>query len=371
MDPQAGTGPLTPGSPVRVSLQKHRPPDVEYPAVVRDDDGAQVVVRAPWGEQDPRDLGFVRFEPGDVFTEHYWRDRWYSVKEVRDRYGALKGWYCDVARPVRTREGLLVSGDLDLDLWVSADRRTILRLDEDDFASSGLADRDPAAAAHARRALAELERLAHNGFSDILVAALVRAALLPHPAVRAVELAGSRAAGRATALSDWDFRVEVDDFRTVAADLPGLVAELRPLARQWDRLSPDHCYMLVLTGPAKVDLLLGGQPHQPEPPWTVGPDTLVGIDAHFWDWTLWLASKQHAGNHGLVGRELATMHHHLLGPMGVPRPPASIQAAVEAYRRARDRLEARFGVTVPRDLEREVLRVLPAHRSGSSATSNG
>ena len=30
---------------------------------------AHVVVRAPWGEQDPRDLGFVRFERGDVFTE--------------------------------------------------------------------------------------------------------------------------------------------------------------------------------------------------------------------------------------------------------------------------------------------------------------
>jgi hypothetical protein len=159
--------PLPPGSRARVSLVKRHPPDVEYPVVVVADDGTHVVVRGPWSLAEARDLGYVRFEPGDVFTEHYWRDRWYSVKEVRGRGGALKGWYCDVARPVRVREGLLVSEDLDLDLWVSADRRTLLRLDEDDFAASGLQDRDPAAAAAARRALEELERLARDGFRGI------------------------------------------------------------------------------------------------------------------------------------------------------------------------------------------------------------
>jgi predicted RNA-binding protein associated with RNAse of E/G family len=79
----------------------------------------------------------------------------------------LKGWYCDVARPVRTRQGLLISEDLDLDLWASADGHTILRLDEDDFAASGLAERDPAAAARARQALDDLEALAHDRFSGI------------------------------------------------------------------------------------------------------------------------------------------------------------------------------------------------------------
>jgi hypothetical protein len=158
---------LRPGGPVRVYLVKRHPPDVEYPAVVVADDGTHVVVRGPWSLDEARDLGYVRFEPGDVFTEHYWRDRWYSVKEVRGPGGALKGWYCDVARPVRVRGGQLVSEDLDLDLWVSADRRTVLRLDEEDFTASGLQDRDPAAAAAARRALEELERLARDGFSGI------------------------------------------------------------------------------------------------------------------------------------------------------------------------------------------------------------
>jgi len=52
--------------------------------------------------------------------------------------------------------------DLDLDLWVSADRSAVLRLDEDEFAASGLAGRDPEAAAAAVAALDELERLART-----------------------------------------------------------------------------------------------------------------------------------------------------------------------------------------------------------------
>jgi hypothetical protein len=158
---------LTRGSRVRIRLVKQIHPDVEYDAVVISDDGTHLVVRGPWAEEEPRDLGFVRFEPGDVFTEHYWRDRWYSIKEVRTHSAALKGWYCDVARPVVVDDGLVVSEDLDLDLWVSADGRTVLRLDEDEFAAGGLTDTEPVSAARAWEALAELERLAKHQFRSI------------------------------------------------------------------------------------------------------------------------------------------------------------------------------------------------------------
>ncbi|MEU4110538.1 DUF402 domain-containing protein [Streptomyces sp. NPDC027717] len=133
---------------------------IRYPAALLADDGTRVSVRAPWAGEGVRDFGFVRFEPGDVFTEHYWRDRWYAVKEVRAQDGALKGWYCDITRPaVRSGTELLVE-DLDLDLWVSGDGKDVLRLDEDEFAASGLPERDPEAAAAARSALDELEALA-------------------------------------------------------------------------------------------------------------------------------------------------------------------------------------------------------------------
>jgi hypothetical protein len=161
-------GRLAPGSEVTVVLVKRPRPEVRYPGVVTHDDGTHVVVRAPWAGPASRDFGFVRFESGDVFTEHYWRDRWYSVKEVRSGTGAVKGWYCDVTRPAGVERDALVVEDLDLDLWLSADRGTILRLDEDEFLASGLQDRDPEAAARARQALDELERLARDGFAALL-----------------------------------------------------------------------------------------------------------------------------------------------------------------------------------------------------------
>ncbi|MFI6336420.1 DUF402 domain-containing protein [Streptomyces sp. NPDC050535] len=136
---------------------------IRYPAELLADDGNRVTVRAPWAGEGVRDFGFVRFEPGDVFTEYYWRDRWYAVKEVRDAEGALKGWYCDITRPAAVSATELVVEDLDLDLWLSGDGTAVLRLDEDEFAASGLATTDPAAAAAAENALDELELLAHRG----------------------------------------------------------------------------------------------------------------------------------------------------------------------------------------------------------------
>ena len=195
------------------------------------------------------------------------------------------------------------------------------------------------------------------------LAAAVRTALLRHPHVMAVELVGSRARGTPSPLSDWDFVVEVNDFEGVTADLPALVAELEPLSRQWDRLGPDDycCYMLMLVGPVKIDLIFPGVPHRPEPPWEVAPDTLDRIDRHFWDWVLWMAAKEQSGKGDLVRQELKKISEHLLKPMDVDRVPRSIYGAIVDYLSARERLESALGVHVSRRLELEVLPVL--HRA--------
>ncbi len=153
---------LAAGSRAHVLLVKHDEALISYDANVLSDDGNHAVVRAPWIEGRPRDLGFAVFEPGDVFTEHYWRDRWYSIKEVRDRDGVLKGWYCDVAHPAQVQAGVIVSADLILDLWVPATGNP-LRLDEDEFAASAVV-RAESLATRARSALVELERLAADQF---------------------------------------------------------------------------------------------------------------------------------------------------------------------------------------------------------------
>ncbi|MFG3156591.1 DUF402 domain-containing protein [Streptomyces sp. NPDC048219] len=154
---------------VEVVLVKAGRTKIRYPSELLHDDGTRVVVRAPWAGGGVRDFGFVRFEAGDVFTEYYWRDRWYSVKEVRAATGAVKGWYCDITRPAVLTGAELVVEDLDLDLWRSADGTDVRRLDEDEFAASGLAERDPEAAAAAVAALDALERLARGeGFRGLL-----------------------------------------------------------------------------------------------------------------------------------------------------------------------------------------------------------
>ncbi|MFD4610738.1 DUF402 domain-containing protein [Streptomyces sp. NPDC058440] len=220
---ETGGRPQAPAE-VDVVLVKGGRVKIRYRGVLVSDDGTRVTVRAGWAGEGVRDFGFVRFEPGDVFTEHYWRDRWYSVKEVRTAGGALKGWYCDVTRPA-TRSGTdlvprqatfapsrrparplaapaespstsstrtsgrhaesthrtpllygqtlpaaaLVVEDLDLDLWRSADGTDVRRLDEDEFEASGLARTDPGAAAAALAALDELEGLAReDGFESLL-----------------------------------------------------------------------------------------------------------------------------------------------------------------------------------------------------------
>lgn len=182
----------------------------------------------------------------------------------------------------------------------------------------------------------------------------VIAAVELHPAIRTIELVGSRAEGRATDLSDWDFRVETYDFASIARALPALLAPLEPLAQQWDRLSPEWCWMLILRGPAKVDLIFPDQPHTKEPPWQPSAGNLRAIEDHFWDWTLWLRGKESARKPGLVASELEKLFEHLLAPLGAERRPSSIGDAIALYRAARDSAEQRFGVAVPRDLERAV-----------------
>ncbi|MFF2575449.1 DUF402 domain-containing protein [Streptomyces goshikiensis] len=148
---------MTASRTIPVTLTKAGRTKIRYPAELLADTGDRVTVRAPWAAEGVRDFGFVRFEPGDVFTEHFWRSRWYAIKEVRTGGGVLKGWYCDITRPtVVAEDGILVE-DLDLDLWVSADGATVIRLDEDEFAASGLPETDPAAAAAALAALVALD----------------------------------------------------------------------------------------------------------------------------------------------------------------------------------------------------------------------
>jgi hypothetical protein len=167
-----------------------------------------------------------------------------------------------------------------------------------------------------------------------------------------VRFSGSRAAGSEHALSDWDFLVEAADFGRLRGDLPGLVEPLRPLAARWDPYSDHVCFMVMLPGPTKVDLIFPSVPQEWAPPWDVSAETLPAIDEHFWDWVLWLAQKELGGSD--LTESIADLHRLLLAPMGASAAPISIEDALATYLELRGRLEERYGFRVPRELQREV-----------------
>jgi predicted nucleotidyltransferase len=193
------------------------------------------------------------------------------------------------------------------------------------------------------------------------VSARVTEVLAATPQVVRVELVGSRARGEESALSDWDFRLDTTNGATLARELPTLVEPLEPLAAQWDRLTERATYMLMLSGAVKVDLFPGDERRAIQPPWEPSASNLVAIDAHFWDWALWLGGKVLAEKAGVVAEELRKLHANLLGPLGVTSPPATVEQAVAEYRGARDRLEHRWEMSVPRRVGDEVALALTRH----------
>lgn len=209
-------------------------------------------------------------------------------------------------------------------------------------------------------ALSRQNRLVSSGGEPEVVAQL-RGALERNDAVASVVLGGSRARGTATALSDWDLYLE-GDTQEMMAEIPALVASLEPLAAFWEPLSENAGYMIVMHGPVKIDLFPIGGRREIQPPWVPSAETIGAIDAHFWDWTLWLGGKSLRDERQLVADELAKMQWFLLGPLGVTPAPASLHEAVISYRQARDRASEALGADIDPELGQQVSDALRRHR---------
>lgn len=141
------------------------------------------VVRAIWTAAMGRvDLGCVVFEPGDVLYEHFYSDRWYNVFALYSpsdeaRPGTFKGWYCNLTRPAVFGPQHIESEDLDIDLFVAPDQRTMWVLDEDEYAAHDFATHEPETHRAVQAALEALRRRAYNG----------EAPFVPIPGVAATE----------------------------------------------------------------------------------------------------------------------------------------------------------------------------------------
>jgi predicted RNA-binding protein associated with RNAse of E/G family len=93
-----------------------------------------VVIQAFW-TRPVRDLGYTIFEPGDLFIEYYYTDRWFNIFEIRNVQSERKGWYCNIAEPAIISADHIEQIDLYLDMWVTPTGE-ILVLDEDEFAAA-------------------------------------------------------------------------------------------------------------------------------------------------------------------------------------------------------------------------------------------
>lgn len=135
---------------------------ITYQGTLLQRDATHILLHARW-ERSLVDLGCVTFAPGDQLYEHFYSDRWYNVYKLHTSENQLKGWYCNITRPAIFYADTIESEDLELDLFVSPDRRTIQVLDEAEYAACGLETTDPAAHQAVMQALAELRTLARQG----------------------------------------------------------------------------------------------------------------------------------------------------------------------------------------------------------------
>ena len=135
---------------------------VSYVALPMVIESNHVVVRATW-TRPAINLGYMHVEPGDILDEYFYRDHWFNAFAWFTHDGTLRGWYCNVTRPSIIRTHSLTSVDLELDLFVSANRQVLTRLDIDEFEARGYQQTDPRTYHAGYAALSELEARARIG----------------------------------------------------------------------------------------------------------------------------------------------------------------------------------------------------------------
>lgn len=136
--------------------------DVYYQSVVLHRTRTHMLVLAIW-EWSAVDLGYIQFAPGDQFYEHFYTNHWYNIFEIYSADNMLRGWYCNLTRPARFFNDTIESEDLEIDLFVSPDRHTILVLDEDEYTTRGLETSEPTTHCAVMAALDELRTMATRG----------------------------------------------------------------------------------------------------------------------------------------------------------------------------------------------------------------
>ena len=133
---------IVPGTPVTiVKLKPDGSEAIRYPGETVSSPPGWIVARAPWGQRRV-DLGYLVFEPEDVFFEYFALDRPCNAFSIFTKEGRLKGWYCNVTHPSWVEDDTIYWHDLYIDVIAYPDGRTLV-LDEDELAESRLEHSEP------------------------------------------------------------------------------------------------------------------------------------------------------------------------------------------------------------------------------------
>lgn len=122
-----------------------------------------LVIQAEWTLAN-YDLGYVCIEPGDLFVEYYYTDRWFNIFVIYNKDRKHKGWYCNIAEPAQIGEGRIEQVDLLLDVWVDPSGEALI-LDEDEFAAADLSKQQRKGAEQGLRDLLKMLEAREEVFS--------------------------------------------------------------------------------------------------------------------------------------------------------------------------------------------------------------
>jgi uncharacterized protein len=152
---------------IKLDPQGHEKIRYQGEIVVRDTHS--IVISARWTMAE-RELGYTRFEPGDLFTEYYYTDRWYNIFDIVNSRGTRKGWYCNITEPARMHDdgeqSMIGQVDLYLDVWVKPNGQYMV-LDEDEFATATLTPEQRLGAQQGLQALLALLEKRQETFSSL------------------------------------------------------------------------------------------------------------------------------------------------------------------------------------------------------------
>ena len=129
-----------------------------WPAIIREINGPLIIAAGTFSNTIEHPfLGTM--EAGTLSLEYFWTDRLYNIFELSEPNGRFRGFYCNLALPVKFDGATLSYVDLDIDIAVAPDS-SIRVLDEDEFNENSIHLNYPAdLTASVRDSLKALEKL--------------------------------------------------------------------------------------------------------------------------------------------------------------------------------------------------------------------